>query len=572
MPRDRPDSGRSASQAVRLSVSFLVVAFAMAGCGSSATAPTIETSTTIPMGKLINQDQINYAAPYLPANFNPNTPAGNTNVTRQVMAQIWPSAFSQNSRYDSIVNSNLLNSAELVSTNPEKIVYQINPRAKWSDGVPISATDFIYNWKAQSGTTKGKDLGGQPYLVNSTTGYSDIKSVTGSNKGMTVTVIFQKPFSEWERLFSYLVPAHIATKVGWNSGFETVAPSLEVSGGPYQIGVYLPGKEIQLVRNPKFWGSAATLAAINFLDDPDPSSYSNQFENESLNLVDTPAHDLLYSDLKSVVGVKTVLVPSLSIEELLFNTTKGPLADPKVRQAIALSLDRKTIAYDALGSYLPEVMPAGNNIFAPGTSQYQNNGRKYDSPNPSGAISLLTSDGYAFVSGALSKNGIPLKLTISVDQTNQQLLMVEQLIAAQLAPLGIEVSDANYSSEELMGTVLPKGNYDMAIIGESGSPYATFNMGRYQYPSKGVGSNFTGFKSSQANALMQSASAQLDPGTSANIYNQLDQLIWKDLPSIPLYSAPNMIAYSKGYNFIGASTRLSTIFWNANYWKYGSSN
>lgn len=561
-------SSRSTLRIIRLFTASLIAAFAMASCGSTASAPTAETSTTIPASGLINQNQINYAAPYLPSNFNANTPAGDTGVTRQVMAQIWPSAFSQNSRYDAIVNSSLLNSAELVSTNPEKIVYQINPKAKWSDGVPISATDFIYNWKAQSGNSKVKDLGGQPYLSDSTTGYSDIRSVTGSNSGKTVTVIFRKLFSEWEYLFSSLAPAHIASKVGWNSGFENLSPSLEVSGGPYQIGVFLPGKEIQLVRNPKYWGRSATVAALNFLDDSDPSKYSNQFENESLNLVDTPAHDLLYSDIQSVVGVSTFLVPSLTIQELLFNTASGPLADPKVRQAIALSLDRKTIAYDALGSYLPHVSPAGNNIYAPGTPQYQNDGRKYDSPNPTAAISLLTADGYTFTSGSITKNGIPLKLTISVDQANQQLLMVEQLIADQLAPLGIEVSEANYSAGELVGTVLPKGSYDMAIVGESGSPNATFNMGRYQSPAKGVGSDVTRFKSSEANALIQSASTQLDPGTSANVYNQLDKLIWKELPSVPLYSIPKVLAYSTGYNFIGASTRSSTIFWNANNWKY----
>ena len=51
----------------------------------------------------------------------------------------------------------------------------------WSDGTPITADDFIYNWQAQSGNSAYTDVGGQPYDDATTAGYNQIKSVVGSN-------------------------------------------------------------------------------------------------------------------------------------------------------------------------------------------------------------------------------------------------------------------------------------------------------------------------------------------------------------------------------------------------------
>ncbi len=109
-------------------------------------------------------------------------------------------------------------------------MYTLNPKAVWSDGVPITAKDFIYAWEQQRG-----DLTSDPALVASTAGYRDIKSVTGSNKGRTVTVVFRQPFADWQMLFSNLLPAHIMEKVGWNPSCTTVNPAIDLSAGPFRI-------------------------------------------------------------------------------------------------------------------------------------------------------------------------------------------------------------------------------------------------------------------------------------------------------------------------------------------------
>lgn len=549
-----------------ITIAFLCFCvFLLSACGSSVSTKPVAvttTSTTVP-----EQGSISFPIPSIPANFNPNTPDGNSVTTREIMSQVWPSAFYQNSNYQNVLNNGLLDAAELISTKPETIVYKINPKAKWSNGVPISASDFIYNWQAQSGNRSYLDVTGFPYLASSSTGYSDIKSVVGSNHGKTVTVIFKKSFSEWEQLFRFLVPSKLASEVGWNEGFVTPSPRVEVSGGPYMFSSYSPGRQLELVRNPHYWSTPATVPVVRFVVAPDPATYPSDLQNGTLGVLQTPFHGVLYSDIQSVVGVKSYLVPSLVTEELLFNLKNKVLSDLKVRQAIGLAIDRQKIAYDALGAFEPKISPAGNNIFAPGTPQYSNDGSQYSTSGPTKAIALLGSDGYHLSpKGVLEKQGIPLVLTITADQSDRQLMLVEQVIERELQSIGIQVQQANVSAGVLVSSVLPTKKYDLAIVGQSGSPNAAFGGSRY-YQS-GSPLNYTGFDNQAADKLITDASEQLDPGTSTQVYNKLDALIWKELPSIPLYSSPDILAFQAGYNFIGASSAGSTIFWNANSWKY----
>ena len=115
------------------------------------------------------------------AGFNINTTAASAYVLQEIMNMVWPQAFIVNNKLQPVMNSQLLESATVTSNSPQTVVYKLNPKAVWSDGTPITADDFIYNWQAQSGNPAYTDVGGQPYDDASTAGYSQIESVVGSD-------------------------------------------------------------------------------------------------------------------------------------------------------------------------------------------------------------------------------------------------------------------------------------------------------------------------------------------------------------------------------------------------------
>ena len=73
---------------------------------------------------------------------------------------------------------------------------------------------------------------------------------------------FSTPFTDWRVMFDQMVPAHIARQVGWNHGFETFDPSVDLSAGPFVLQAESAGGPAVLVRNPRWWGTPATLDRV----------------------------------------------------------------------------------------------------------------------------------------------------------------------------------------------------------------------------------------------------------------------------------------------------------------------
>src|SRR5262249_43494939 len=153
---------------------------------------------------------------------------------QEVLDGILPNAFNTNPDFSVVVNTDMLSSAEQTSASPQTIVYKIKPDAVWNDGTPISADDFIYAWQ----TENGKDC--KDCAAASTAGYDQMKSVTGSDNGKTVTVVYDTPYADWQQPFGPMYPAHIAKQHGdlaasWKWLNEN-QPTY--SGGPFQISEF----------------------------------------------------------------------------------------------------------------------------------------------------------------------------------------------------------------------------------------------------------------------------------------------------------------------------------------------
>ena len=233
------------------SSTLLALVASACGGGSSGGSGTTVTYVGVAGGA------ISFGMTQSPTGCNPNTPDGDTPGTQTVLAGVLPSPFVVNAAGSPTANASLIVSSELVDTKPETIVYTLNPKAVWSDGVPITADDFKYAWQQQRGDPSGAAAAD----VASIAGYRDIASVTGSNDGHTVTVKFKTTFADWQMLFANLLPAHIMEKVGWNPACSTVDPAVDLSGGPFMLGAVTP-QAITLVQNPRWWGTPANSKSI----------------------------------------------------------------------------------------------------------------------------------------------------------------------------------------------------------------------------------------------------------------------------------------------------------------------
>ena len=553
-------------------------ALVLAACGSSgSTSPNSSTS------KIKSGGSITYALDEDLAGFNVNYANDNEFVLQEILDQVWPSVYVTQPNATVALNTALVTSAKITSTTPQTIVYQINPKATWNDGTPISASDFVYNWQAQSGNPKYKDVGGKAFLPASTSGYNQISSVTGSNGGKTVTVVLAKPFADWQSLFGDLMPAHTAEKVGFNNGFQTFGSAVKVSGGPYEIQSYTKGEDLVEVPNPKYWGPKAHLSKIVYRFILDDSQDAPAISSGEVNIVNPVIPSVAYADsIKSIPNFAASVLPGLEFQHIDFNESNPYLAKLAVREAIALGTNRTQMIQRIVAPIFSTVSPAdvskaqvlNNRIYMPIQPPYSNTSGSNGTFNPAKAKQLLTSAGMTMGSdGYMHPSFGPLKgkdLTLSISTTSgvpvrQQ---IEELFQANMKAIGIKINIQNYDASTLFGTVGPKGEFDMIQFAWVGSPYESGNQPIYcSYTNTSVcGENWDHYADPKVDSLFIQALSDLNPTTDASLYNQIDGLLWKDMATLPLFENPVYYGYSTKYaNLVPNPTNVG-IPWNAQGW------
>ncbi len=374
--------------------------------------------------------------------FNPNTPAGAASSTPTLLASVLPSAYVINPKLVPEVNTDLLSSVETISPSPLTIQYVINPKAVWSDGVPVSADDFIYAWQAQRGDRV--DSNGQPDQVASTLGYRDIESVTPSNNGKTVTVKFSTPFTDWRVLFDHMVPAHIAREVGWSHGFETFDSTIDVSAGPMIVQSVSPTGQVVLARNPRWWGTPALLKKVTVNAATTPAIWASQLVKGSTTAAQPLAFDLSTLDaVSSMPNTQSTIKPSLRLLDLEFNVASPLMSRVAARQAVAHAIDRTGLLNRSVGTIEPDLVVAEDHLAVPSQSSYTPSSAagEYSAQDLVTTDRLLKSLGYHTTASGeyVDDTGAPLTLRMAVETGDPWTLELATEITSELRQVGISV-------------------------------------------------------------------------------------------------------------------------------------
>jgi peptide/nickel transport system substrate-binding protein len=573
-------SERHSGRTLAVSAAAVALVLALAACGGGGSSSK-SSSSTASAGKSVNNGgTLAFALDEDLAGFNVLNASQNEFVLQEIVDQVWPSVFIIQPSLQPVLDKNVVTSAKLTKKNPQTVVYTINPKAKWSDGVPINADDFIYNWQAQSGNPKFKDKGGKPFEPATTAGYSQIKSVTGSNGGKTVTVVYSKPFGDWKSLFAPMMPAHIAKKVGFTDGWSNFGPAEKVSGGPFMIKSYTKGSNLVEVPNPKYWGPKAHLSKLIFRFILDDSQQPPAVQNNEVNMVNPALPGLdFFNSLKSIPSFHTSVNPGLEFQHIDFNESNPYLAKASIRHAIAYGTDRDTIAKRTAGEIYPKLTALNNHLYMSTQPQFKDVSNPYSKFDPAQAKKMLKasgmtmgSDGY-FHPNFGPQKGKPLTFSISTTAGVPVRSNIEQLFKSQMQAIGVKINIQNYTADKLFGTIGPKGEFDMIEFAWVSSPFASGNQSIYcSYTNKTVcGSNWDHYADPKVDALFNKALGTLDSEQAAGYYNQIDGLLWKDMATLPLFQQPQLFGWSTKFANIVPNTSNVGIPWNANQWGVAAS-
>jgi len=495
-------------------------------------------------------------------------------VLQEIMDNVMPQSYITQPNYTSVLDTNYFTSVT-ETLNPQTLVYHINPKAVWSDGVPFNAQDMIYNWQAQSGLPQFKDVGNQAYEPASTAGYGQIKSVTSSDGGKTATVVFSSPFADWKSIFTDILPAHIASKVGFNNGFQNFGPAVQVTAGPYMVQSYTKNENLVEVRNPKWWGTPAKLAKVVFSFITDDSQAPPAVQNGEANIVNPSLASLaFYDSVKVIPNFTTTVVPGLEFQHFDFNQANPYIALLPVRQALIAGTNRQEMINRLVTPLGLNETPLNNRMWMPQQPEYQNTGGAYSAFNPTQAKAdlvkagmTLGSDGYYHPSFGPEK-GQDLSLTVSTTSGNETREELEELFQANMKAIGIKIVIQNYAANTLFGTVLPKGTYDIGEFAWVLTGFDSSNQPIYCSYTNGAacGNNWVHFANKQVDSLFSQALTDNNPTSDAALYNQIDTILWQQAVTLPLFQSPVLTGYSSNYGNVEPNASNVGVNWNSNFW------
>ena len=563
--------------------------------GGDGTTPSTDDTTSAPSG-----GEVIYAQEEEGLNYNNNTSTANSFANTVVLNLLQPGSFGLDDKLSYNLSTDLLESAEVTSTDPQTIVYKIRPEAIWSDGVAIDCKDFYLSWMSQNGlvsianpdyTGAGSvDADGNEipetlpvFDAAGTGGYDLVESVTCADDNRTVTTVYSAPFADWKGYFGSFVPAHIieaktgiaditavdATvdspeieKIGafWNTGFDGWDPAIALSGAQYVIDSYTPDQGIVLVRNDKFWGKPGELDTITIQTIVDGSAQAAALENGEIQSMQPQADPGIAAVLAQAAGVNFAPASGLVFEHLDMNAKNPIFADTAVRAAFAACVDRQDIIDKLVAPVNPDAKPLNSVIFMPQQNGYDDRFSKYGTFDVAASKKLLEGAGWVLGGdGFYAKGGQQLTFKISHKGIRRRSDTTQNVIAScKEAGFNIvEDSDTKFN-----GTRLPISDYDVALFAWVGNPLLSSATGVYSIDG---GGNYQGYINQDVTDKYLVANADLDEAKRLKAMSEIDQLILDDVWTIPLFQLPEMPAWVENLN--GPSFNgPSGLTWNAAVW------
>ena len=526
-------------------------------------------------------------------NMMPLITAGNITSTANLEIQIFPRPYRIWPDLNYHADLNYLAAEPKTDTVAGKftVTYQINDKAVWSDGTPMTWKDFEFTWRIQKSTDP--KAGGCDAIL-STTGFDQIESVKKGDTDKIAVVSYSKPFVDWQSVFLPTFPAHLMDqadpvkncdyiKKGWptQGGFPS-----EVTGGPWQLltkNINFAQKTFVLTPNPKWWGPATGLTRIIYRNlGSDAGVLTKALQADEIQVIyPQPQLDLVTQVRNLQPKVTSGITFGLSFEHIDMNTKNPHLAKPEVRKAIALALDRKDLVQRTVGQFDSRANVLNNRFYVTNQSQYKDNsGGAYDKPDVAAADKLLEGVGYKKGSdGIYALNGQRLSLEIMTTVNNKLRENTIDIITAQEKAAGIEIKKSlNKNIFADKGTdkhSLDGGKFDIALFAWVSSPAVSGNTPIYQSVKGGaVQQNYVQGNDPKVDDLLGQLAVSTEPTKTADLANQVDAQLWTDMFTLPLYQKPTFIGASSAYKpynkddqtGLGDNASQDGILWNSSTW------
>lgn len=423
--------------------------------------------------------------------------------------------------------------AESWSVSKDGLVYtfKLRKNAKWSNGDPVTAEDFVYSWRRLVDPKTAAKYAYQGYYLKNgeAIGTGKIKDLTklGAKAvdAHTLEVTLEAPAPFFLGLLYHysLYPVH--RKTIEKHGTRWTKPENIVSNGPFMLENWQINKVLTVKKNPHYWDAATVkLEKVNFWPVENKDTEEKMFRAKKLHVTQEVPLEKIPMWQRNKSGVYQQH-PYLGTYYYRINVTKKPLNDKRVRRALNLAIDREQIV-----KYVTRAGQIPATAFTPvGTGGFKPKGRlpeKADEKTLAEARKLLADAGYP------GGKGFPaIELLYNTHDGHKKI--AEALQEMWKKNLGIDVKLFNQEWKVYLAT-MEALNYGLARagwIGDYNDPLTFLDM----FVTNG-GNNQTGWSNKTYDELVGKVRRENNQAKRLAMFDQLEEILLDELPVIPIYT------------------------------------
>jgi peptide/nickel transport system substrate-binding protein len=490
---------------------------------------------------------------------------GNSLVTTKVFTNQFPGMYQVNPEFG--YDLDLLAEEAEFTEDPFTVTYTIRDEAEWSDGTPISVDDVIFTFE-----TIMDEEAEWAEQITTRNGYELIEDYETDGE-KTITFNYSEPYAPWQLLFSDILPAHVLDGEDFTTVLNDELP--DVSGGPFVFDSWDRGTQLRMVRNDNYWGGDVAVDEIIFRYVPDTTTLTQQMLGGEIDMYDPQPQIELVNQLDGATDRLTYEVGLGPVwEHFDFNTLVPGLDQTFVRQAIALGINRQQIVETLVQPVDPEAVVLQNPFWMANAEPYEEHYDQWDF-DPEAAQALLEENGCATGDdGIYVCDDVRLSFRVGTTGGNERRELTQQLMQASLAEVGIEITIENAEGAAFFELLNTPDNcdgicdYDIALFAWVGStnPVGNANIYGCDDGDQVRPQNWTVFCDDELTSVMDTANQTVDPDENAALWNEASQIMADNVPVIPLFQQPQLLAYDNSISGPQLNATNATQFWNSAEW------
>lgn len=423
--------------------------------------------------------------------------------------------------------------AERWENNPDFTVWRfhLRPNARWSNGDPVTAGDFVYSWQRMLSPELGSEYAEMLYVIRNGEAFhkgqiNDFAQVgvkALNDRTLEVTLSGSTPyFLNMLKHYSFFpVNRRAVEQFGGMTNRQNSWSTVEnfVGNGPFRLTEWTTNQIIKVAKSPTYWDAARVrLNEIHFFPIENVRTEETAFLAGRLHVTSTVSPDRI-PIFREQNADQLRVDPYLGLYFFRLNVTRPPFNDPRVREALNLAVDRRLIVERvAQGGQAPAsgIVPPGMESY-PASQQVQF--------NPQRARQLLAEAGFP------GGRGFPRKeILINTNEAHRKI--AEAIQAMWRQHLGIDVGIYNQEWKVYLDSQSSL-NFDLSRSGW---------IADYVYPmtfleifTTGNGNNDTGWSNARYDQLIQQARLAASEPDRMRLMQEAERVLLTDLPVIPIY-------------------------------------